>query len=151
MKAKAIFHTGITVSDLDRTASFLKEWFGMVARQVVWRQERRPWDNPVTGIKKTRPTLLPEAGRGHRRALAVPVAAGAAPVLHRPQRVGNAHLAFFVDDLDAYYERLTAQGYRFAGPIHYNVDAEGKRRAGIFFWDHDGISYELVYREAESP
>ena len=89
MKAKAIFHTGITVSNLDRTASFLKEWFGMVEveRKSFGDKNGEPWDNPVTGIKKDLDRrLLPEAGRGHRRALAVPVAAGAAPVLYRPQR-----------------------------------------------------------------
>ena len=154
MRAKGLFHTGITVSDLDRTATFLKEWFGMeeVERKSFGSKEEAVWDNPVTGIKKTwTDVCFLRLGEVTVELLQYPSPPGQGACRTGPNDVGNAHLAFFVDDLDSYYERLTAEGYRFAGPIHYNVDAEGKRRAGIFFWDHDDISYELVYREGGGP
>ena len=151
MKAKAFYHTGITVRDLDRTSAFLQEWFGMteIERKSLGNANGEPWDNHVTGIKntKTRVCFL-KLDETTVELVEYPSPPGQPKALTAPNDVGNAHLAFQVDDLDAYYERLGAQGYRFAGPIQYNTDPEGKRRAAIFFWDHDGISYELVYREA---
>lgn len=154
MQAKGLFHTGITVSDLDRTATFLKEWFGMeeVERKSFGDKPNATWDNPVTGIKQTwTDVCFLRLGEVTVEILEYPSPPGQPQSYTGPNDVGNAHLAFFVDDLDAYHERLTAEGYRFAGPVRYNVDENGNRRAAIFFWDHDGISYELVYREAGGP
>jgi lactoylglutathione lyase len=71
--------------------------------------------------------------------------------------IGNAHIAFFVDELDPLYERLTALGVRSVSrPVTPTIGPNQGGRA-VYLIDPDGFRVELIetkrafgdYRAAE--
>jgi lactoylglutathione lyase len=71
--------------------------------------------------------------------------------------IGNAHIAFFVDELDPLYERLTALGVRsISRPVTPTIGPNQGGRA-VYLIDPDGFRVELIetkrafgdYRAAE--
>lgn len=55
--------------------------------------------------------------------------------LSQPRAFGVDHIAVTVDDIDAEYERLSAQGVRFTGPmLPDEVDAPVELRGARHLW-----------------
>ncbi|MEU7060336.1 VOC family protein [Streptomyces sp. NPDC046197] len=129
-------HTGLNVTDLDRSLAFYRDVLGFA--------------------------LLAEGKEeGRRYAFLGDGDGGDAPVLtlwqqaqepYRPDRAGLHHLAFTADSIEqvrTYEEALRAYGAEFA---HEGVVAhrEGSASGGIFFHDPDGTRLEIsVPRGAE--
>lgn len=64
---------------------------------------------------------------------------------------GTAHLAFYVDDADAFYARLLEQGVRTCSPPYTATQPplEGLRR--FYFLDGDGFTLEAIQRPLRVP
>jgi catechol 2,3-dioxygenase-like lactoylglutathione lyase family enzyme len=149
MALAEIFHTGLTVSDLDRSVAFYRDVLGL---ELVTR-----WDSSQEYLRtvvaypdaELRIALLrlPEAGTGrsghhvelleYRRPRGTRGDAGT----YNP---GNVHIAFMVDDLDRTYAELKAKGVRFkSAPVEIT---HGRNTGGkaVYFFDPDDITLELI-------
>jgi catechol 2,3-dioxygenase-like lactoylglutathione lyase family enzyme len=142
---RGVHHTGIIVSDLERSIDFYRDVLGL---------EMLTEPSPVSDD--------PELGEG----LGVPGAAlrmatfavgddvvelleyvaPPSPIdTPMPQNaLGSHHVAFRVDDIQASYEELTAKGVGFFSPPNAIDDGVLAGWRWAYFKDPDGITLELV-------
>jgi catechol 2,3-dioxygenase-like lactoylglutathione lyase family enzyme len=148
MGVTGILHTGLTVSDLDRSVTFYRDLLGLEV--ITQWDSSHPYLRTVVGYPdaELRIALLrmpgPAGAAGHHIELLE---------YRRPRGVrgdantylpGNGHVAFMVDDLDAIYRDLKAKGVRFKSAP---VDITHGRNAGgraIYFFDPDDITLEMI-------
>jgi catechol 2,3-dioxygenase-like lactoylglutathione lyase family enzyme len=148
MGVTGILHTGLTVSDLDRSVTFYRDLLGLEV--IAQWESSQPYLRTVVGYPdaELRIALLrmpgPAGAAGHHIELLE---------YRRPRGVrgdantyipGNGHVAFMVDDLDAIYRDLKGKGVRFKSAP---VDITHGRNAGgraIYFFDPDDITLEMI-------
>jgi len=139
-----VHHTGCTVSDLDRSLHFYRDLLGC---EVVATQEKRGgYLAAIVGVPDAhvRMAHLRVPGGEH----VIELFQYLSPAGLRPElevyNVGVTHVCFIVDDLDAVYERLRANGVdSFVSPpvtVDTGVNTGGK---GLYLRDPDGITVEL--------
>ncbi len=117
-----IEHANITVKDVQASSEFYRQALGFETR---WTGLTGSGQNAVHVGTEDLYISLFEAARPAR----IPSDYGAS---------GFNHLAFVVDDLDAYRERLDRLGVKVQHPEPYEP---GRR---LYFFDPDGIEIELV-------
>jgi len=144
-----IHHVGLTVSQLEESVRFYCNSFGF--EQVMQQQIDAAYLGSIVGIPGA------DVRMAHLRlpggTLVVELfqyvsGAESAPRLV-PNRIGNAHLCFVVDDIRAEYERLLATGVDFvSAPVA--IDA-GRNTGGVscYLRDPDGITLELFQAPPE--
>jgi catechol 2,3-dioxygenase-like lactoylglutathione lyase family enzyme len=148
MGVSGILHTGLTVSDLDRSITFYRDLLGL--ELIAQWESSQPYLRTVVGYPdaELRIALLrmpgPAGAAGHHIELLE---------YRRPRGVrgdantyipGNGHVAFMVDDLDTIYRELEGKGVRFKSAP---VDITHGRNAGgraIYFFDPDDITLEMI-------
>ncbi|HEY7867891.1 MAG TPA: VOC family protein [Methylomirabilota bacterium] len=148
MGVSGILHTGLTVSDLDRSITFYRDLLGL--ELIAQWESSQPYLRTVVGYPdaELRIALLrmpgPAGAAGHHIELLE---------YRRPRGVrgdantyipGNGHVAFMVDDLDTIYRDLEGKGVRFKSAP---VDITHGRNAGgraIYFFDPDDITLEMI-------
>jgi len=140
---RAARHTGLVVSDLDRSLGF---YGGLLGLEVVDRKkEKGAYIDSVTGIKgvelewiklRTQDGYIIELLNYISHPDSVPEGAPA-----RSNRLGCSHVAFTVEDIDSLYKTLTAKGYACNSLPQASPD--GKVRI-MYAHDPDGIILELV-------
>lgn len=155
MAIAGIFHTGLTVSDLDRSLHFYRDLLGL-ALVARW-DSSQPYLREVVGFPDADlriallrvPAAAPGVSGHHLELLEYrqPRGTRGDPRTCNP---GNAHVAFMVQDLDATYRELTAQGVRFkSAPVAITQGRNAGAKA-VYLWDPDDITLELV-QPAASP
>jgi catechol 2,3-dioxygenase-like lactoylglutathione lyase family enzyme len=142
---RAVHHTGIIVSDLERSIDWYREVLGLELRT-----EPGPVaDDPELG------TGLGVPGAALRFATfavgddvvelleySAPPSPIEAPM---PQNaLGSHHVAFRVDDIQSTYEELTAKGVQFFSPPNAIDEGVLAGWRWAYFTDPDGITLELV-------
>jgi len=142
---EGIFHTGITVSDLDRSVEFYRDVLGLELMMEP--------TEVFEGEKLSRGVGVPNASL---RQAVLKVGEGAVELVEyltpkspvdKPMplnTLGAMHLAFRVKDANEKIMELEAKGVKFLSPL--NVEKEGPL-AGlkwVYFKDPDGITLELV-------
>lgn len=149
MGVTGILHTGLTVSDLDRSVTFYRDLLGL--ELITQWTSSRPYLRAVVGYPdaELRIALLrlpggPDGAAGHHIELLE---------YRRPRGTrgdtntyipGNGHVAFMVEDLAATHAELRAKGVRFKSAP---VDITHGRNAGgraVYFFDPDDITLELI-------
>jgi len=149
MRIRRLDHTGIPVSDLDRSLRFYREVFGVEPDFVteygdtsLSRQLRVP--NPRMRIAFLR--------------LADDVVIELLQYLEPPPRafdrsdsdVGSTHLCLEVDDIDGWCNELREKGVDvYADPFRETDPGPFDGSRWLFFKDPDGISIELVEKPAD--
>jgi len=141
MAIKAIRHTGIVVSDMNRSLPFYRDLLGM----EVWADftDDSEMLQDVTGVPGANVWMVKlKAADGVSiellRYLSNPQEV---PAPNRACDVGCNHVALQVDGLDALYEKLMAAGIRFHAPP--TVSADGRAKV-TYCRDREDVIVELV-------
>jgi catechol 2,3-dioxygenase-like lactoylglutathione lyase family enzyme len=148
MGITGILHTGLTVSDLDRSLAFYRDLLGL--ELITQWDSSQPYLRTIVGYPdaELRIALLrlpgPTGPAGHHIELLEyrqPRGRRGDAGTYNP---GNGHVAFMVDDLETTYTELRAKGVRFKSAP---VDITHGRNAGgraVYFFDPDDITLEMI-------
>ena len=142
---QGIFHTGITVSDLDRSLPFYRDVLGL----EVWIPPTEVFggDDLSRGVGVEGASLrLAVMKVGASSLELLEYASPPAPNQHPypPHGLGSMHVAFQVDDVHEKIKELEARGVEFLSPP--NIVDEGPLTGWrwVYFNDPDGVTLELV-------
>ena len=117
---KSFFHTGFVVRDIEESVRFYSEILGM---RIAGRTERQ-------GEFVEQVLAFPNAhikggfvdmGEGHQLELIQYLSPQSGPNTVERNDLGAAHLAFFVEDLDRFYERHPREGPAIQQPARFHV------------------------------
>jgi len=138
-------HTGITVSDLDRSVAFYRDILGLELDKVEPARETRANKLGVPGAVIQLAVM--EYGDGCSLELIQylnppPPNEYALPI----NALGSVHIAFRVDDIRRQIDEMAAKGVEFVGGNDYNEIEDGPLVGckWIYFKDPDGTNLELV-------
>lgn len=143
MHVETVYHTGFTVSDIERSISFYRDVLGM---RLVKRQEgSAEYLATITGFENVRLqiALLQPLDGGSLLELLQYVSHPAVPTERETNRPGNAHLCFKVADIHAACAELKRNGVRLISePSEITA---GVHRGGyaVYLRDPDGFTIEL--------
>ena len=143
MQVGSVYHTGFTVSDLERSIVFYRDVLGL--RLVNRRMGTAAYLATVTGFEGVRleiAHLQPVAG-GSMLELLQYVSHPAAPTDRATNRPGNGHLCFKVDDLRSACVELRRRGVTLVSdPVEITAGAHSGGWA-VSLRDPDGFTVEL--------
>jgi catechol 2,3-dioxygenase-like lactoylglutathione lyase family enzyme len=142
---RGLHHTGIIVSDLERSIEFYAGVLGL----EMWTEPSPVFDDPSLGEALGVPgaalrMVTFRVGDGILELLeySAPPSPVDAPL---PQNaLGSHHVAFRVEDIEATYTELTAKGVRFIAPPQAIDEGVLAGWRWAYFTDPDGITLELV-------
>ena len=144
-KIIAADHTGITVSDLERSLAFWRDVLGFEFSHSA--HQKGEMSEHITGVKDAELKLaVVKVPGGHK----IELLEYLAPDDHkkdahlRPCDVGHVHVALRVENLEPLLEKIAASGWKAAGTpqtINYGPNA-GKRV--IYVRDPDGTTIEFM-------
>jgi catechol 2,3-dioxygenase-like lactoylglutathione lyase family enzyme len=143
MHVEAVYHTGFTVSDIERSVAFYRDVLGM--RLVRRQQGTAAYLAIVTGFPDVRleVALLEPSGGGSLLELLQYVSHPAPPTERETNRPGNAHLCFKVSDIDAACADLRRRGVRLVSePVAITAGLH-RGGLGVYLRDPDGFTIEL--------
>lgn len=145
-----ILHTGFSVRDLDVSVDWYTRVLGL---ELVHRQRGdNAYTRTLVGVADAVIEVAQFAvpGRPSRYSThmleLIQYTRGAGPD-HRDlavNRVGTAHLALIVTDLDARYERMLTAGARFVNPPVNVTEGVNVGGSACYLTDPDGITIELM-------
>lgn len=132
-------HTGFVVSDIDVAARFYEEVIGLTP--LPRRERDGSAISQILGYEGTR-IKIAEFTHGEYMLELIEYVhpPGADAHIQERNAFGASHIAFVVDDIDAAYERLIANGAQKLNPPIEIVD--GKK--GCYLQDPDGNWVELL-------
>jgi lactoylglutathione lyase len=149
MRVAEIFHTGLTVSDLDRSVAFYRDLLGL--ELVTQWDSAQPYLRTIVGFPdaELRIALLriPRGGvgvSGHHIELLEyrqPRGSRGDPRTCNP---GNVHVSFMVEDLDTAYAELKAKAVRFKSEPVEITHGRNRGAKAVYLLDPDDITLELV-------
>jgi catechol 2,3-dioxygenase-like lactoylglutathione lyase family enzyme len=141
-----LHHTGLTISDLERSLRFWRDGMGM---EVLFEQEKiGGYLEAIVGEPgaHVRMAHLAFAGEGPRIELFQYVAPRGGRHLQRPADLGFVHVCVACDDLGDRLERLIAAGGTpFSEPVEVDTGVNRGGR-GVYLRDPDGHVVELFER-----
>ena len=136
-------HTGITVSNLERSLAFWRDVLG-------FELSHRPHQtgelaSEITGVAGAEISIAVLKGYGHKIELLEYLApADRKRSDLRPCDVGSVHVAFTVDNLDAILNTIAASGWKAAGkPQTIKVGPNTGKRV-VYVRDPDGATIEFM-------
>ena len=142
---KGQVHTGITVSDLEKSIVFYRDVLGM---RLVKREPERATRGEKLGVPGAIIQIaVLEYGEGCSVELIQykhpPSPGEYAPPINMP---GSVHIAFKVDDVTAQIKKMQALGISFVGGPEYCSIDEGPLAGWkwIYFKDPDGANLEFI-------
>jgi catechol 2,3-dioxygenase-like lactoylglutathione lyase family enzyme len=138
MRSPGIHHTGLIVSDLQRSIGFY-ELFGY---EVVDRIEEEGEEvDRGTGVEGAHlDVAILERGPARLELIQYVSPEGGAAPHARNDGIGSAHICLQVEDIDAAVAELSAKGIEFQSePIHHESGIRW-----VYCRDPDGITAELL-------
>jgi glyoxylase I family protein len=137
-------HTGITVSNLERSLAFWRDVLGFELSHTA--HQTGELAEEITGVAgaEIKLAVLKTPG-GHKIELLEYLApADRKPVALRPCDIGSVHVALLVDDLDAVLRRISASGWKAAGkPQTLKMGPNAGKRV-VYVRDSDGTTIEFM-------
>jgi glyoxylase I family protein len=138
-------HTGITVSNLDRSLAFWREVLGFEPSHTA--HQTGEMAREITGVAGAEIKLaVVKAPGGHKIELLEYIA----PVDRkrhvnlRPCDVGSVHVALIVDDLDAILSMINASGWKAAGEPQTLQSGPNVGKRVVYVHDPDGTTIEFM-------
>ena len=138
-------HTGITVSNLERSLEFWQNVLGFGFSHRAHQSGEMV--EQITGVKGAELKLaVVKAPGGHKiellEYLAPPDRKQHAGL--RPCDVGSVHVALAVDNLDAVLEKIAASGWKTAGKPQMLTSGPNAGKRVIYVRDPDGTTIEFM-------
>jgi catechol 2,3-dioxygenase-like lactoylglutathione lyase family enzyme len=136
-------HTGITVSDLDRSLVFWRDVLGFELSHRA--HQKGELAEQITGVVGAEILIAVVKAPG----LKIELLEYRAPVDRkrldaRPCDVGSAHIALTVDDLGAVLETIAASGWKAAGKPQTLTTGPNAGKRVIYVRDPDGTTIEFM-------
>jgi len=142
-KITAYEHTSFTVSDLDAGVSFWRQAMGFSVSDVSPRTQ--PWLGAVVGVPGARCRIAHLTGHGlHLELIAYEEEFQGENVFGPANRPGAAHIAFLVEDIHGFVEKLLAHGAQPLGVITCCDSGQANGSDAVYLQDPNGIIIELV-------
>jgi catechol 2,3-dioxygenase-like lactoylglutathione lyase family enzyme len=142
MKVVRVTHTGVTVSDIERTSAFFRDVLGFTVTEPM--QHSGDYVSRLHGVADAAVKIAFCSGGGHTIELIQYVNPAPRPVVRREHNdTGFMHIAFMVEDIDTAVQALRAAGFEpFSEP---QVVQAGPRKGGknVYARDPAGLVLEL--------
>jgi len=131
-------HTGITVSNLERSLEF---WQNVLGFEFSHRAHQTgEMAAQITGVAGAEIKLAVMKAPGHK----IELLEYLAPSDRKHIDLRSVHVAFTVDNLDAVLEKIVASGWRAAGkPQTLKTGPNGGKRV-VYVRDPDGTTIEFM-------
>jgi glyoxylase I family protein len=142
-------HTGITVSNLERSLAFWRDVLGFEFSHTAHQEGELARE--ITGVEGAEIRLaVLKTPSGHKIELLEYLApADRVRSNLRPCDVGSVHVALLVDDLDSVLAWIAGSGWKAAGrPQTLTVGPNAGKRV-VYVRDPDGTTIELMQVRAE--
>lgn len=137
-------HTGITVSNLERSLAF---WQNVLGFELSHRaHQTAELASEITGVAGAEISIaVVKAPGGHKIELLEYLAPpDRKHVDLRPCDVGSVHVAFTVDNLDAVLSAIAASGWKTAGKPQTLQSGPNAGKRVIYIRDPDGTTIEFM-------
>ena len=138
-------HTGITVSNLERSVAFWRDVLGFEFSHSARQAGERP--EQITGVKGADLKLaVLKTPTGHK----IELLEYSAPADRkksfdlRPCDLGHVHVALTVDDLDGVLEKIAASGWKAAGEPQGLTHGPNAGKRVVYVRDPDGTTIEFM-------
>ena len=144
-------HTGITVSNLERSLGFWRDVLGFELSHTA--HQTGELAKEITGVAGAELKLaVLRAPGGHKiellEYLAPPDRTKHADL--RPCDLGSVHVALTVNDLDAVLQRIAASSWKTAGKPQTLQSGPNARKRVVYVRDPDGTTIELMQTPDQS-
>ncbi|MEP6698342.1 MAG: VOC family protein [Verrucomicrobiota bacterium] len=136
-------HTGITVSNLERSLAFWRDVLGFELSHRAHQTGKLAEE--ITGVRGAEILIAVLKAPGHRIELLEYLAP--AKNLHgylRPCDVGAVHVALTVDNLEAVLSAIAAAGWHAAGEAQTLPSGPNAGKRVVYVRDPDGTTIELM-------
>ena len=141
-------HTGITVSNLERSVAFWRDVLGFELSHRAHHTGDLASD--VTGVPNAEISLAVLKGYGHKIELLEYLApSDRKHVDLRPCDVGSVHVALLVHDLDAVLNAITASEWTPAGNPQTLKSGPNAGKRVVYARDPDGTTIEFMQTPAD--
>jgi catechol 2,3-dioxygenase-like lactoylglutathione lyase family enzyme len=143
-------HTGITVSNLERSLAFWRDILGFEFSHRTHQTSELA--SEITGVPGAEISLAVLKGYGHKIELLEYVAPADRKqnVDLRPCDVGAVHVALTVDNLDAVLSAIAASGWKTAGKPQTLKTGPNAGKRVVYVRDPDGITIEFMQPPSET-
>jgi catechol 2,3-dioxygenase-like lactoylglutathione lyase family enzyme len=143
-------HTGITVSNLERSVAFWRDVLGFELSHTA--HQTGEMASEITGVPGAELKLAVLKTPGGHKIELLEYLAPAGRKRHvdlRPCDVGHVHVAFIVDDLDAILSAIEASGWKAAGKPQTLKAGPNTGKRVIYVRDPDGTTIEFMQTPAD--
>jgi glyoxylase I family protein len=137
-------HTGITVSNLERSLAFWRDVLGFEFSHTA--HQKGELAREITGVEgaEIKLAVLKTPG-GHKIELLEYLAPADRKCANlRPCDVAFAHIALLVDDLEAMLEEISASGWKTGGNPQILTKGPNAGKRVVYVRDPDGTTIELM-------
>ena len=136
-------HTGITVSNLERSLAFWRDVLGFELSHRA--HQTGELAEEITGVPGAEISLAVLKAPGHKiELLEYRAPKDRKRIDVRPCDVGSAHVAFTVDNLEAVLKAIAASGWRTAGEPQTLSSGPNAGKRVIYVRDPDGTTIEFM-------
>lgn len=136
-------HTGITVSNLERSLAFWRDVLGFELSHRAHQTGELAAE--ITGVPGAEILIAVVKAPGHKIELLEYLAPPERkPVDPRPCDVGSIHVALTVDDLDAVLSAIAAFGWKSAGQPQTLQSGPNAGKRVVYVRDPDGTTIEFM-------
>src|SRR6478735_5942540 len=137
-------HTGITVSNLERSLAFWRDVLGFEVSHTA--HQKGELAQEITGVEGAEIKLVVlKAPCGHKIELLEYLApADRKRANLRSCDVGSVHVALLVEDLNAALDRIAVLGWKTAGQPQILTKGPNAGRRVVYVRDPDGTTIELM-------
>ena len=137
-------HTGITVSNLERSLAFWHDVLGLELSHTA--HQKGELAEEITGVERAEIKLaVLKAPGGHKIELLEYLApADRVRAELRPCDVGSVHVALLVEDLAGVLERIAVSGWKAAGKPQILKGGPNAGKRVVYVRDPDGTTIEFM-------